>query len=98
MITVSRLEHSFKWQIFGGKSQDIFELLFCEVVLFEHVDKIPCFRRMSDNSAEQVVAGFFIRYFFELPGEIQVVPADEIVPDEQVSRSLRFPALPFQLG
>ena len=58
----------------------------------------PCYRRMSGNSAEQVVAGFFIRCIYELPGEIQVVPADDTVPDEQVSRPLRFPALHFQRG
>ena len=45
----------------------------------------PCYRHMSGNSAEQVFAGFFIRYFFELPGEIQVVPADDTVLDQPVA-------------
>ena len=32
---------------------------------------------MSRNGPAQIFAGFFIRRFFELPGEIQVIPTDD---------------------
>ena len=62
----------------------IFQQFLGEIV-FSHVDMAPSGWHMNSNGATPVFAGFSSWRFFEMSGEIQVIPEDDAILDDAVA-------------